>query len=79
MSVNLARVVHVWMDGYSEFVYMKRPDLKRLNYGDTSSRLALRERLKCKNFKWYLETVYPEQTLPGGNALRFGEVKETGP
>ncbi|EPB74782.1 hypothetical protein ANCCEY_06147 [Ancylostoma ceylanicum] len=25
-----------------------------------SDRLALRERLKCQSFTWYLQTIYPE-------------------
>ena len=76
MSVNLARVVRVWMDGYDKHVYMKRPDLQSLNYGDVTSRLELRKRLHCKSFKWYLENVYPEQALPGGGKYKFaGEVR----
>ncbi|XP_031560548.1 polypeptide N-acetylgalactosaminyltransferase 13-like isoform X2 [Actinia tenebrosa] len=74
VSVNLARVVRVWMDDYKTFVYMKRPDLKTLQYGDIKSRLDLRKRLKCKGFKWYLDNIYPEQTLPGGDAKVYGEI-----
>lgn len=77
MSVNLARVVRVWMDDYKRFVYMKRPDLKTLQYGDISSRLDLRKRLQCKGFKWYLDNIYPEQTLPGGDAKVYGEVSDS--
>ncbi|EDO49426.1 predicted protein [Nematostella vectensis] len=74
VSVNLARVVHVWMDEYNQYVYMKRPDLQSLKYGDITSRVALRNKLKCKSFKWYLENVYPEQTFPGGGSKVHGEV-----
>lgn len=75
VAANLARVVHVWMDNYKEFVFMKRPDLKRVYHGDLTSRLELRNRLKCKSFKWYLDNIYPEQQVPATSYLVHGEVR----
>lgn len=76
VTVNLARVVHVWMDDYKRFVFLKRPDLRTVDHGDLTSRLELRKRLNCKSFKWYLDNIYPEQQIPADSYLAFGEVRK---
>ena len=69
------RVAEVWMDEYKEHFYKKRPDLRNIDYGDISDRLALRRRLKCKSFSWYLANVYPEQNVPSEDYEAFGQVR----
>nr|XP_031311591.1 inactive polypeptide N-acetylgalactosaminyltransferase-like protein 5 isoform X3 [Camelus dromedarius] len=60
LAFNNLRVVHVWLDDYKEQFFLRRPDLKSLDYGNISERVELRKRLGCKSFQWYLDTVFPE-------------------
>lgn len=67
MAHNSLRLAHVWMDEYKEQYLSLRPELRDRSFGDISERVALRKRLQCRSFGWYLDTVYPEMQTANGN------------
>lgn len=60
LSKNYKRVAVVWMDEYAEALYRRNPHLRLVDPGDVSRELEIREQLKCKSFKWFLEEVAPD-------------------
>ncbi|XP_069980081.1 polypeptide N-acetylgalactosaminyltransferase 2 isoform X3 [Penaeus vannamei] len=73
---NTRRAAEVWMDDYKKYYYSAVPLAKSVNFGNIQTRLELRNRLKCNNFKWYMDNVYPELTVPNAGHATFGVFKQ---
>ncbi|GFO48189.1 polypeptide n-acetylgalactosaminyltransferase, partial [Plakobranchus ocellatus] len=73
---NTKRAAVVWMDDYQKFYFAAVPSAKHVNPGDISDRVALREKLQCKPFKWFLENVYPQLKVPNKQDVAFGSIKQ---
>lgn len=76
-GINTARLALVWMDEYKRLFFTQRSEFKNNPslVGDVSARLKLREKLKCKSFKWYLDNIYPEKFIPDEHVVAYGRVK----
>ncbi|KAK7115920.1 polypeptide N-acetylgalactosaminyltransferase 1-like [Littorina saxatilis] len=72
---NYKRAILVWMeDQHKEFVYNYSPEMKGLDVGDVSDRLALKEKLQCRNFTWYMDNVWPELSVYNQDVQAWGSL-----
>ncbi|NXK00810.1 GALT6 acetylgalactosaminyltransferase, partial [Corythaixoides concolor] len=82
ISRNQVRLAEVWMDDYKEIFYRRNQQAAQMarekTYGDITDRRKLREQLHCKNFTWYLQTVYPEMFVPDLTPTFYGAIKNKG-
>lgn len=61
LLVNSLRAAKVWLDGdHLHRFYLASPEAKSVSHGQLDDRLELRRRLKCRDFTWFLDNVYPE-------------------
>ncbi|KAK0422767.1 hypothetical protein QR680_007771 [Steinernema hermaphroditum] len=69
---NNLRLAAVWMDEYKQY-YHERVN-SQAPFGDVSDREDLRKHLQCHSFKWYMNTIFPEQFVPG-EAIAEGQIR----
>ncbi|CAF3344107.1 unnamed protein product [Rotaria socialis] len=72
---NSMRLAEVWMDDYKRLYYLHRRELLGKDFGDVEDRRAIRTRLNCHSFKWYLDNVFPEKFILDENVLAYGELR----
>ncbi|XP_053174008.1 polypeptide N-acetylgalactosaminyltransferase 6-like [Scomber japonicus] len=79
---NLVRLAEVWMDDYKWILYRANRKaayiFKENLFGNITARHKLRERLKCRNFSWYLKNIYPEAYVPDIRPVIHGQLQNTG-
>ncbi|XP_056119899.1 polypeptide N-acetylgalactosaminyltransferase 9 [Rhinichthys klamathensis goyatoka] len=76
---NALRAAEVWMDEFKSHVYMAwniPMNNPGVDFGDVSERVALRTKMNCRSFRWYLEHVYPEMRIYN-NTITYGEVRNS--
>ncbi|XP_007940510.1 polypeptide N-acetylgalactosaminyltransferase 16 [Orycteropus afer afer] len=66
---NTKRTAEVWMDEYKQYYYEARPSAIGKAFGSVATRIEQRKKMNCKSFRWYLENVYPELTIPEKEVL----------
>ncbi|XP_063618871.1 N-acetylgalactosaminyltransferase 7 isoform X2 [Cydia splendana] len=58
ITINYKRVIETWFDEeHKEYFYTREPMARFLDMGDISEQVALKEKLKCKDFKWFMDNV----------------------
>ncbi|XP_077423171.1 polypeptide N-acetylgalactosaminyltransferase 6 [Vanacampus margaritifer] len=79
---NQVRLAEVWLDDYKALFYHRNNKAGIMasehKYGNVSDRVKLRENLHCKNFSWYLNTMYPELYVPDILPLQYGAIRNAG-
>lgn len=75
LNRNLGRVADVFLDEWKEFYFKFNHNANSIRPTlNTTERHAMRERLKCKPFTWYLQNVWKEHFFPAKNRF-FGRIQ----
>lgn len=75
MMRNTKRIAESWLDEYKKFYYLERPQAMSEDIQlDRNSTEALKDRLQCRPFSWFLQIVFPELKIPNKQNLAYGEL-----
>ncbi|KAI1287258.1 N-acetylgalactosaminyltransferase 7 [Halotydeus destructor] len=81
IMTNYKRVIEVWWDKqYQEYFYTREPLARSYDAGDISTQLAIKKRLSCKSFDWFMDEVASDvyknfPRLPAN--VHWGEVRSS--
>ncbi|KAK2830224.1 hypothetical protein Q5P01_018155 [Channa striata] len=78
---NKIRVADTWMDAYRKIFYRRDTlahFIRQSESPNVADRLQLKRSLGCKNFHWYLTTVYPQLYIPQDRPGLSGELYNVG-
>uniref|UniRef100_A0A8C4R7Y2 Ricin B lectin domain-containing protein n=1 Tax=Eptatretus burgeri TaxID=7764 RepID=A0A8C4R7Y2_EPTBU len=58
---EVVRVATIWLPNYLHVVRMAwdLPSNHEIEIGDVSSRVAMRDRMQCQNFAWFVKKIFP--------------------
>lgn len=77
---NTKRIAENWLDDYQKFYYMERPQAKEQVVAEGLDRnataAALKNRLQCRPFSWYLRVVFPQLKIPNEQNVAYGELQQ---
>ena len=48
----MKRVVKTWMGDYEQYYLTREPQAAKIDPGDLTEQIAIKERLQCKDFHW---------------------------
>jgi polypeptide N-acetylgalactosaminyltransferase len=60
VAFNNKRIVEIWFDEFKEFVYKRDPQRYVIDVGDLTKAKKLKEKLKCKPFKYFFDEIAPD-------------------
>ncbi|XP_068603762.1 polypeptide N-acetylgalactosaminyltransferase 15-like [Brachionichthys hirsutus] len=78
---NKIRIADTWMNEYRKIFYRRDTlayFIRQSENPDIADRLRLKRSLACKDFHWYLKTVYPQLYIPEDRPALSGELYNVG-
>uniref|UniRef100_H3DK58 Polypeptide N-acetylgalactosaminyltransferase n=1 Tax=Tetraodon nigroviridis TaxID=99883 RepID=H3DK58_TETNG len=78
---NKIRIAEIWMGAYRKIFYRRDTLAHFIRQSESpqiTERLQLQKSLGCKNFQWYLTTVYPQLYIPEDRPALSGELYNVG-
>ncbi|KAK9527000.1 hypothetical protein VZT92_015666 [Zoarces viviparus] len=78
---NKIRIADTWMDAYRKIFYRRDTlahFIRQSESPNITERLRLKRSLGCRNFHWFLTTVYPQLYIPQDRPTLSGELYNVG-